>query len=623
MQPLEEHDPLRVGEYELLGRLGGGGMGRVYLGRSASGRKVAVKVISEALARDPLFRERFRHEVAAAGRVHAFFTASVLKADPDAAQPWMATAYIQGQSLQQRVTEGGPLTVAQVSEIAAGVAEALTEIHGARIVHRDLKPSNVMLSPDGPRVIDFGVARAAESTVLTAAGTLTGSGGFMSPEQAQGQDVTAATDVFSLGALLYWALVGESPFGTGALPAVMYRVVHQDVDLGPVSDPDLRDLIGACLLKDPPARPTAAQVLARATDLLGPGHPAPGPLPLASKAAAWNRPAARTGGDTAEPESSQTMLRAPATSASRPAWARRRLPIAAAVTVVILLAGSLGVLWHGGMGPFAPIAAHPLSTGQATPAGTGRATPTSTPSATHTPKPKATPTATKTRPAATKKPVPLRHPVAGALLMSDSFTGSSGGSWGSRWALGRDPNSGQGGGASLSSGMGRLTTSDLGAVGAARIARRASIAKITDVDVRFTFRFDSTACHPEVFVRANQSLDTKDGDYLRVGAGEYNIGRVTGYKDSINLPSVDDGATAATYQFVAGATYRAHFAARGHDLYASIWPTSQPEPSQWTLHIRDAGAITAGAVGFSLGPGSAKKPSNWYVDDVALRKILR
>ncbi|MFE5036442.1 serine/threonine-protein kinase [Streptomyces sp. NPDC056683] len=205
MAALEPGDPRSVGEYQLLRRLGAGGMGRVFLGRSPGGRPVAVKVVrAELVAGQPEFRSRFRREVEAARKVSGAFTAPVVDADPDASLPWLVTSYIAGPSLQDAVAERGPLPATTVLDLAAGLAEALTSIHAAQLVHRDLKPSNVLLAEDGPRVIDFGIARSVESATITQAGLMVGSPGFMSPEQVAGSEVTGASDVFSLGAVRCW-----------------------------------------------------------------------------------------------------------------------------------------------------------------------------------------------------------------------------------------------------------------------------------------------------------------------------------------------------------------------------------------------------------------------------------
>ncbi|MFE4966336.1 protein kinase [Streptomyces sp. NPDC056660] len=264
MAALEPGDPRSVGEYQLLRRLGAGGMGRVFLGRSPGGRAVAVKVVhAELVAGQPEFRSRFRREVEAARKVSGAFTAPVVDADPDAPLPWLVTSYIAGPSLQDAVMEQGPLPAATVLGLAAGLAEALTSIHAAQLVHRDLKPSNVLLAEDGPRVIDFGIARSVESTTITRAGLMVGSPGFMSPEQVAGAEVTGASDVFSLGAVLAYAATGGNPFGDGSTPALLYRVVHDEPDITAVTDPALAALIAACLAKDPAGRPTPRQILAR------------------------------------------------------------------------------------------------------------------------------------------------------------------------------------------------------------------------------------------------------------------------------------------------------------------------------------------------------------------------
>lgn len=226
MQELQGGDPSHIGPYRLLGRLGAGGMGRVFLGRSAGGRPVAVKVIREELAGDAGFRTRFRREVAGARLVSGLFTAPVVDADLDAPVPWLATAYVPGLSLTDTVAAHGPLPAASVLALAAALAEGLSAIHAAGVVHRDLKPSNVLLAVDGPRIIDFGIARAAEATALTHTGLVVGSPGFMSPEQAEGREVGPPSDVFSLGAVLTFAATGEGPFGAGSTAALVYRVVH-------------------------------------------------------------------------------------------------------------------------------------------------------------------------------------------------------------------------------------------------------------------------------------------------------------------------------------------------------------------------------------------------------------
>ncbi|GHH89446.1 protein kinase domain-containing protein [Streptomyces capillispiralis] len=301
MSALEPDDPHSVGTYRLLSRLGAGGMGRVYLGRSPGGRLVAVKVVHSELVRRPEFRDRFRREVEAARKVSGAFTAPVVDADPDAPLPWLVTSYIAGPSLEQAVAERGPFEAGAVLALAAGLAEALVSIHAAHLVHRDLKPSNVLLAEDGPRVIDFGIVRSVDSDSVTRTGQVAGSPGFMSPEQVNGEDVTPASDVFCLGAVLAFAATGANPFGGGPTPALLYRVVHNPPDVQAVTDPALRALIGDCLAKDPAGRPTPHEILARVGALgnestMALRHPGPWPPgngPATPAASATPLPAGR------------------------------------------------------------------------------------------------------------------------------------------------------------------------------------------------------------------------------------------------------------------------------------------------------------------------------------------
>jgi serine/threonine protein kinase len=261
VQELQGGDPQRIGPYRLVGRLGAGGMGMVFAGRSAGGRLVAVKVIRGELAADPEFRVRFGREVAAARSVSGLFTAPVVDADVAGPVPWLATAYVAGPSLADAVREHGPWPAAPVLALAAGLAEGLSAIHAAGLVHRDLKPSNVLLAGDGPRVIDFGISRAAGATALTHADLVIGSPGFMSPEQAEGRETGPPSDVFSLGAVLAFAASGTGPFGTGSTAALVYRVVHGTPALDHVPA-TVRPLAERCLAKNPGQRPTTAELLA-------------------------------------------------------------------------------------------------------------------------------------------------------------------------------------------------------------------------------------------------------------------------------------------------------------------------------------------------------------------------
>jgi tetratricopeptide (TPR) repeat protein len=241
-------------------------MGRVFLGRSAGGRPVAVKIIRDDLASDPDFRVRFGREVAAAKRVGGLFTALVIDTDVDSPVPWLATAYVAGPSLADAVNEHGPLPPASVLSLAEALAEGLSAIHAAGLVHRDLKPSNVLLADDGPRVIDFGISRAAEASVLTRTGLAVGTPGFMSPEQAEGGEIGPASDVFSLGGVLVFAATGVAPFGTGSTAALLYRVVHSTPQLDAVAPP-VRLIAERCLAKDPGQRPAPAELLAELGDV--------------------------------------------------------------------------------------------------------------------------------------------------------------------------------------------------------------------------------------------------------------------------------------------------------------------------------------------------------------------
>jgi eukaryotic-like serine/threonine-protein kinase len=235
-------------------------MGRVFLGQSPSGRLVAVKLIRPDLADDADFRRRFAQEVTAARRVSGIFTAPVVDADPDGPRPWLVTAFVSGPSLAEAIASRGAMPPESALMLARGLAEGLGAIHAAGIVHRDLKPSNVLLAPDGPRIIDFGISRAADSTWLTSGGGVLGSPGFMSPEQAEGGDVGPPTDIFSLGSLLSFAVTGEPPFGAGTASALLYRVVYGAAAIGHVPD-ELRPLIERCLAKDPALRPSTDELL--------------------------------------------------------------------------------------------------------------------------------------------------------------------------------------------------------------------------------------------------------------------------------------------------------------------------------------------------------------------------
>lgn len=260
VEQLTQHDPRRIGPFEVLGRLGSGGMGLVYLARSASGRRVAIKTVRAELAEDQLFRVRFTREVEAARAVSGFYTAAVVDADPRAAVPWLATAYVPAPSLEEIVSECGPLPAQAVRWLAAGVAEALQSIHGAGLVHRDLKPSNVLVMEDGPRVIDFGIASGVSSTRLTMTNVAVGTPAYMSPEQARdSRSVTGAGDVFSLGSTLVYAATGHAPFH-GANPVeTVFMLLREGPDLDGLPE-ELRPLIESCMRMEPEERPTPAEL---------------------------------------------------------------------------------------------------------------------------------------------------------------------------------------------------------------------------------------------------------------------------------------------------------------------------------------------------------------------------
>jgi len=347
LDELQSGDPRRIGPYWLEGRLGSGGMGRVYLGRSPGGRNVAIKVIRAELAENADFRARFAREASAARKVSGIFTAPVVDADLDGPVPWLATSYIAGPSLSDAIAERGPMPAALVLRLAAGLAEGLAAIHTAGVVHRDLKPANVLLAEDGPRLIDFGISRSMDTVSLTRTGMVVGSPGFMSPEQAEGRPVGPASDVFSLGAVLTFAATGEGPFGEGSTVALLYRVVTSEPHTQAVPA-EIRPVIEHCLAKDPRQRPTAAQLLAHLSTAEvvadparegttrksampdaarrapnGAPRPVPGPAYPATERAATPPPSgggARSEGPTMSPPEFQRAYEAHATEGERQ-WA--------------------------------------------------------------------------------------------------------------------------------------------------------------------------------------------------------------------------------------------------------------------------------------------------------------
>lgn len=348
---LPDGDPRSVGGYRLEDRLGAGGMGVVFLGRSVSGRLLAIKVIRPELVTDDAFRARFRQEVAAARQVSGAFTAPVVDADTDAEQPWLATLFVPGPSLHQRVAEQGPLPEGQVRALAAGLVEALRDIHRVGLIHRDLKPGNVLLAEDGPRVIDFGIARATAADPLTRTGVVVGTPAFMAPEQFRTGAVGPAGDVFALGSVLVYAATGHAPFDGEGSHGIGFRVVYEDPDLTGLPE-GLRPLVEPCLSKDPAARPTVDELLASLSA-------APAREPSAE-------PASRSAGSAAphpHPDPATRNLRRAAPRGEfgpvvgEPALPSGALPgrkraalLAAAVLVVVSLAVTVPLLLADGAG---------------------------------------------------------------------------------------------------------------------------------------------------------------------------------------------------------------------------------------------------------------------------------
>lgn len=316
MMRLRREDPRVVGSFRLHRRLGAGGMGVVYLGSDRKGQRVALKVIRPDLAEDQEFRSRFAREVSAARRIRGGCTARLVAADLEADRPWFATQYVPGPSLHDKITKEGPLPAAEVAAIGAALSEGLVAVHEAGVVHRDLKPSNILLSPKGPRIIDFGIAWATGASTLTHVGTAVGSPGFLAPEQVRGAAVTPATDVFALGATLAYAATSDSPFGHGSSEVMLYRVVHEEPQLHGVPDA-LAPLVRACLAKDPEERPTTLQlslrlkeIAAREAQGLTDARP-PGPR------ADSDRPSGRLAGSYAEQRTQRRSQTSPGTPAPR------------------------------------------------------------------------------------------------------------------------------------------------------------------------------------------------------------------------------------------------------------------------------------------------------------------
>ncbi|GAA2786490.1 bifunctional serine/threonine-protein kinase/ABC transporter substrate-binding protein [Streptomyces showdoensis] len=341
MQPLKKADPSSIAGFRLLGRLGAGGMGVVYLARSAGGALAALKLIRAEHAADPGFRERFRREARAAERITGQWVVRVLGADPEAREPWLATEFVPGPSLAEAVALHGALPEPTVRALGARLADALADMHVADLVHRDVKPGNVLLALDGPRLIDFGIARTSGATALTATDAMIGTPGFLAPEQARALgagEVGPASDVFSLGCVLAYALTGRRPFGTGGVAAVVYRTVHEEPDLDDVPD-TLLPLVTACLAKDPELRPTAVEVRAELGAADGPARDwLPADLP-----ALIARSSARV---LDLPVADPTLLVAP----EEPSGPTRRRLLIAGSAAAVASAGGL-TAWLLGRGP--------------------------------------------------------------------------------------------------------------------------------------------------------------------------------------------------------------------------------------------------------------------------------
>ncbi|MFJ6435313.1 serine/threonine-protein kinase [Streptomyces sp. NPDC091416] len=342
---LRAGDPAEIGGYPLEARLGSGGMGTVFLARTSSGRPVAIKLIHQQYAGDDEFRIRFRQEVAAARRVSGAFTAAVVDAAPDAEQPWMATTYIEGHTLAQYIATHGPLDGGELRRLAIGLAEALRDIHRAGVVHRDLKPSNVVLSPEGPRVIDFGISRAVDQQTLTMTGRVIGTPPFMSPEQLQApRGVGPRSDVFSLGTLLVYAATGHGPFDSDSPYMTAYQVVHEEPSLDSVPGA-LRAVVEPCLDKEPEGRPSADELLVLLRDL---------PADLGGTGA--HRPAAgRTRDMNTQHHLATRPTPDPAGSGTGGTALGRRLrgrwrPVLAAAVAVAAIGGGAAALRTGGSG---------------------------------------------------------------------------------------------------------------------------------------------------------------------------------------------------------------------------------------------------------------------------------
>ncbi|WP_097230019.1 serine/threonine-protein kinase [Streptomyces zhaozhouensis] len=359
MMRLRREDPRVVGAFRLHRRLGAGGMGVVYLGSDRRGQRVALKVIRPDLSEDQEFRSRFAREVSAARRIRGGCTARLVAADLEASRPWFATQYVPGPSLHDRVLEHGPLSAAETAAIGAALAEGLVAVHEAGVVHRDLKPSNILLSPKGPRIIDFGIAWSTGASTLTHVGTAVGSPGFLAPEQVRGQGVTPASDVFSLGATLAYAALGDSPFGQGSSEVMLYRVVHEEPQLDGVPAA-LAPLLRTCLDKSPEERPSTMRLSLRLKEIAARearGVPQPArrqrvAVPAAADAEAPQAAGSGGGRERGRERPPARARRQPGPSAARRAADQRLLRQRVFVFVTVTLVVALGItLAQGCQGP--------------------------------------------------------------------------------------------------------------------------------------------------------------------------------------------------------------------------------------------------------------------------------
>ena len=404
--PLQQTDPSRVGGYRLVARLGAGGMGVVYLAETRDGQPVAVKVLRPELADNPEFRTRFGREVTALTRIQGMCTVRVIEADTEAPKPFLVTEYADGPSLSEYVDAYGPLDPQMLYGLATGLAEALAAIHAAGIVHRDLKPSNVLLTAAGPKVIDFGIAQALDTTSLTRTGITLGSVGFMAPEQITGRAGTAA-DIFTWAVTVAFAAGGKAPFGTGPSDAIMYRIMHADPDISAVP-PGLRPLVEAALAKDPQARPTAPQLLAKLTN-----------TQLTGVGARYENPTQTVLAQTWHPSATGPMVAAPGPTAPGPTGARPARRRTALLPVVLTLAFLLAAGGTAlGLALAGKPASHPASGTTSAPASPAQpassaATTPATPAASST-APSATASTAATTPASTPASTPA---TAGAVQL--------------------------------------------------------------------------------------------------------------------------------------------------------------------------------------------------------------